>query len=467
MASRGLGATAAAGLAAVALASGGCGGDGGEAVETGGATTPAPAAVAVRVADADTARPLAGAGVIGFRGREEVAREVADDAGRAELPAGTRFAEARAPGRPPARARIDGAQVRLELYDPALQSPEYGGGPDRDRFVPGVVAPPPDGPPDWSFESRTLLEFPPAVADGLAVVGNNAGRVYALDSRTGELRWARRQRGEIASSPAIAGDRVFVTSMDGAVTAYTAVAGTRVWQHTTGGSPSESSPLVVDGLVYAGAWNGRLYALDAATGRQRWAFQAADDIKGSAALAAGRIVVADYAGNVYALDPETGAERWRYTGGQRFYGGPAVSDGVVVIGDVGGAVIALDADDGGELWRHSTGGAYVYSTAAIARGTAFIGSYNGRFEALDLGTGAVRWSFDTGQRISGSATVVGDVVYTAVLWRPGEPRRTYGLDVRTGAVRFRAPEGRYSPAVAAGRTLYLVGTRTLDAYRAP
>jgi outer membrane protein assembly factor BamB len=77
----------------------------------------------------------------------------------------------------------------------------------------------------------------------------------------------------------------------------------------------------------------------------------------------------------------------------------------------------------------------------------------------------VRWSFDANERISGSATVVGDVVYTSVLYREGAPRRTYGLDVRTGAVRYETDDGRYSPAVGAGRTLYMVGVRTLDAYR--
>jgi hypothetical protein len=54
-----------------------------------------------------------------------------------------------------------------------------------------------------------------------------------------------------------------------------------------------------------------------------------------------------------------------------------------------------------------------------------------------------------------------------VLARPGTPRRTYGLDVRTGAVRFQASEGRYSPVVAAGTTLFLIGTRTIEAYRDP
>jgi outer membrane protein assembly factor BamB len=107
----------------------------------------------------------------------------------------------------------------------------------------------------------------------------------------------------------------------------------------------------------------------------------------------------------------------------------------------------------------------VYSSPAIADGAVFIGSYSGRFERLRLDTGAVTWSFDAGGRISGSATVVDGVVYTAVLYRPGEPRRTYGLDVRDGSVVYRGDDGRYSPAVAAGTTLYLVGTRIVRAFR--
>jgi outer membrane protein assembly factor BamB len=207
--------------------------------------------------------------------------------------------------------------------------------------------------------------------------------------------------------------------------------------------------------------------VDAQTGKERWSFQASGDIKGSAALASGAIVVGDYAGNVHALDPRSGAVRWTFTGGVRFYGGPAVSGDTIVIGDVGGAVVALDARTGAQRWRHSTGGAYVYSTPAIADGAAYIGSYNGSFQALDLATGSVRWSFDVGGRISGSATVVDGVVYVARLYAPGQSRATYGLDTRTGAVRYETDDGRYSPAVGAGRTLYLVGTRLLHAHPAP
>ena len=320
----------------------------------------------------------------------------------------------------------------VDLYDPRLQSPEYGGGASRDRYVPAVRVPPPAGRPAWTFESRTLLEFPPAVSDGLAVIGTNSGRVYAARRRRRLGGLGPAPEGEIASSPAIAGGRAIVGSMGGQLVAYGVGAGTPLWTFSTG-SPIESSPLIVDGLVYVGTWAGGLYAVDAATGKQRWRYQAPDDIKGSAALANGLIVVGDYSGNLHALDPRSGAERWTYTGGARFYGGPAVSGDTIVIGDVGGAVIALDARSGGERWRHSTGGAYVYSTAAIADGAAYIGSYNGSFQALDLGDGSVRWSFDVGGRISGSATVVDGVVYTARLYAPGS------RGAPTGSTRGPAP----------------------------
>lgn len=458
--------TAAAVLALGLLVAGcGGGGDGGDATRPETAA-PAGGPVEVTVVDGDTLAPVAGASVVGLRAGQVVATATSDDAGRVEVPLGTRLVTARAAGFSDGAAGIGGAgPVQIEVYDPELQSPEYGGGPTRDRYVPGVKAPLPDGDPAWTFESRTLIEFPPAVDDGLLVFGVNSGRVYGLDSATGKVRWARRQKGEIASSPAIAGERVFISSMDGMLTAY-GRGGTPRWQFSTGGSPIESSPLVVDGRVYVGAWNGTLYAVDAQTGKADWTFAAAADIKGSAALAGDLIVFADYAGNVYAVDPATGAQKWRYSGGQRFYGGPAVSGSTMVIGDVGGAVIALDTASGRELWRHGTSG-YVYSTPAIANGTVFVGSYGGTFEALSLEDGSARWSFDAGERISGSATVVGDVVYTAVLSRPGAPKRTYGLDTATGKVRYTGDDGRYSPAVGAGVTLYLVGTRIIDAYRDP
>ena len=57
------------------------------------------------------------------------------------------------------------------------------------------------------------------------------------------------------------------SGLDGQVVALNADTGKVRWRVTIG--PTESSPLVVDGLVYVGDWSGRVYALSTRTGRTR------------------------------------------------------------------------------------------------------------------------------------------------------------------------------------------------------
>jgi outer membrane protein assembly factor BamB len=418
--------------------------------------------VLVTVQDGDTGRPLAGVRV---RGVERWVTTRTDPDGEARLVGPVETIAGSAHGYGADRVPVKRGVAALELHDRRLQSRQYGGGPARRRHLPAVRVGPPNKKPTWTFDARTLIEFPPVVEDGLMAFGTNGGRVFALDATTGKPRWDDRLSGAIASSPSIIDGIVYVTAMDGTLTAYRGATGAKLWRFRTG-SPIESSPLVVDGRIYFGDWAGVLYAVDARSGRVRWKQRAAGQIKGSAALADGKIVIGDYAGRVHAHDPKTGAKRWTYSGGTRFYGGPAAAEGRVIIGDVGGAVHALSARTGRPLWRHSTGGAYVYASPALARGAAYIGSYNGKLQALDLRTGRVRWSFDVGGRISGSATVVGGVAYAARLYADGQPRRTVGVRIDDGKLVHENADGRYTPAVGAGNRLYLVGTRKVYAYAA-
>lgn len=454
---------------AVLIAAGlaGCGGGGDDPAPT-PTTSEAPAGLTVRVVDGDLGTPVAGATVapVGPAGVGERLTTGAD--GTVVVPEGTTLARVRREGYSAGAEDVEGPSTTVHIHDQRLQSPEYGVGPERTRFNPLVRAPVAGSVRRaWRFDGKRLLEFPPAVKDGVLVVGNNAGRVFGIDARTGRQLWTQKRRSYIASSPAIGGRRAYITSMDGLFTAYRLTTGTRLWEYSNGGSPIESSPLIIEDTAYFGAWNGELTALNLRNGKPRWTYRGGDDIKGSAAKAGPNVVFGDYSGVLTAVNARTGARVWSTDVGARLYGGPGVSGNRIVIGDVGGQVVCVDARTGSVLWRHSTGGAYVYASPAIARGTVFIGGYDGVFRALDLRTGAVRWTFQVGGRISGSATVVGDTVYTAVLAAPGQPKRTWGLATANGAVRFRADDGRYSPAVAAGRTVYIVGVRHIDAYRAP
>src|SRR5688572_3612398 len=223
-------------LAAAAMAAlAGCGG-GDEGAEE--PTTTAAPAITVRVLDGDTGAALPGAAVRGD-GPQGAEESTADAAGRVRLSVTAPAVTARAPGYRPRSARVRGGRATLELYRPELQSPQYGGGPARTRYVPAVAVDPParGRRPNWTFDARTLVEFPPAVQDGIAVFGTNSGRVFALDVDTGDVVWETRHRGYIAATPAIAGGWVFVASMDGTVSAYRLEDGVRRWSYSTGGSP--------------------------------------------------------------------------------------------------------------------------------------------------------------------------------------------------------------------------------------
>ncbi|HET7811432.1 MAG TPA: PQQ-dependent dehydrogenase, methanol/ethanol family [Steroidobacteraceae bacterium] len=138
----------------------------------------------------------------------------------------------------------------------------------------------------------------------------------------------------------------------------------------------ESTPLVIDGVMYVtSAWS-KLFALDARTGQEIWRFdpkvpgevavKACCDV-GNRGVAAwkGRIYLGTLDGRLLAIDAATGKQLWEVMTvpqGQNYTitGAPRVFDGKVLIGNGGaelgarGYVTAYDAEDGKQLWRFYT-----------------------------------------------------------------------------------------------------------------
>ncbi len=72
------------------------------------------------------------------------------------------------------------------------------------------------------------------------------------------------------------------------------------WVFATG-APIHSSP-AVDGTVYVGSRDSKLYALDTATGAQLWHITTGDKITSSPAVAGGTVYVGSHDGNLYAVE---------------------------------------------------------------------------------------------------------------------------------------------------------------------
>ncbi len=136
-------------------------------------------------------------------------------------------------------------------------------------------------------------------------------------------------------------------------------------------------PVVSGGAVYIGSSaTGKVYSIDAVTGKERWAFFTGGPVRFAPAVADGRVFVASDDGHLYCLAADTGKLLWSKRGGpdgrtvlgndrvvSRWpaRGGPAVADGVVYFGagiwpSEGIYLYALEAATGKVVWVNDTSG---------------------------------------------------------------------------------------------------------------
>jgi quinohemoprotein ethanol dehydrogenase len=177
----------------------------------------------------------------------------------------------------------------------------------------------------------------------------------------------------------------------------------------------ESTPLIIDGVMYVTtAWS-HVYALDAATGTLKWSYDpkvpghsgidACCDV-GNRGLAAwqGRLYLGTLDGRLVALDADTGKPVWDVStipAGSRatITGAPRVIKGKVIIGNGGaeksarGYISAYDADTGKLIWRFYTvpGKPGVKDGAASDEALAKIASKTWRGQWWKNGGGGTVW----------------------------------------------------------------------------
>jgi outer membrane protein assembly factor BamB len=165
--------------------------------------------------------------------------------------------------------------------------------------------------------------------DGRSVyVGSYDGHLYALDARTGRLRWRASAQGSFLgnatfyATPAVAYGRVYVGATDGKMYSFGAATGKLRWSHGTGGYVY-SSAAVWRERILVGSYSGWFYAFDAATGNVRWRFRANGPISGSPTVLDGIVYFATLKERTYALDARTGKPVWSFPDGKY---SPVVAD---------------------------------------------------------------------------------------------------------------------------------------------
>jgi len=165
--------------------------------------------------------------------------------------------------------------------------PTYGGDNQRtfttDGAIPGKVS------TAWTFQLPAAAHpTAPVIAGNTVFVADRTGVVRALDSQ-GNQRWKAYTGGAVYFPPAVAQGRVYVGSADGRVYAFEAATGRQLWSFRVAPAerlipaygklistwPVAGGVVVQDGVVYAAAgiahYDGtHVVALDATTGKVKW-----------------------------------------------------------------------------------------------------------------------------------------------------------------------------------------------------
>jgi outer membrane protein assembly factor BamB len=277
----------------------------------------------------------------------------------------------------------------------------------------------------WKRTTGGPVPATPAVVYGIVYVGSYDGKFYALDARTGVLKWKFATEGErrfeakglhgmqpknqtiadpfdvFLSSPVVGQGAVYFGSGDGNLYALDAKSGELRWKFKTG-DVVHASPAFANAVVFVGSWDSYFYALDAATGKEKWRFHGGEDplihnqvgFQSSPAVVDGVVYTGCRDSNVYALDAATGKEKWRCNNELSWVNSaPAVAQGKVFFDTSDSSLFrAVDAATGKEVIRQQAK-AYMFSSPAVAGDVVLVGVLNGTLEARDVKTGELLWDY--------------------------------------------------------------------------
>ncbi len=251
-------------------------------------------------------------------------------------------------------------------------------------------------------DKKRLISGGPGVGEGKVYVGTSEAQVLARDAKTGEKAWVADVSSEVLAPPRAADGFVIVRTGDGKIYALDASTGHERWVFdrtvpvlTLRGT---AAPVIHAGRVIAGFDNGRLVALDLASGRQIWETRLGEpsgrsdlerlvDIDGEPVVRGNTAYIASFQGRVAAISIDDGTIEW--TRDISSYADLAVDEAHVYVTDEKGTVWALERGTGNSVWRQR-GLKYRQLTGpAHFRNYVVVGDFEGYLHWLDDATGKI------------------------------------------------------------------------------
>jgi eukaryotic-like serine/threonine-protein kinase len=219
----------------------------------------------------------------------------------------------------------------------------------------------------------------------------------------------------------------------------------------------ESTAAIADGCVYIGSYDEFLYAIDLASGKEKWKFKAGP-IKAAVSYRNGKVYAGNIDGDFYCVDAVTGKQDWKFTTEGEISSGANFAGDKILFGS-GDEHLYCVSKDGKELWKYKVPGGPVNGAPVVAGDRTFAAGCDSNLHIIDLAKGTQVAKLDLGSQIGASAAAGGDFLYVGTM----SSNEFLAIDWKKAEVawKFQAPRGAnafYASAALTDR-LVVVGSR--------
>lgn len=262
------------------------------------------------------------------------------------------------------------------------------------------------------FRSQSaLLSGGVSVDSKYVYVGSERAVVYALERETGKLVWQQKVKGEVLARPVSSENKVLVHTTNGYLQALNSDTGAPVWETNldvpTLALRGQSTPTVAYGAVIVGDDNGHVNAIFLNDGNLIWQQRISqpsgsteiarlNDVDSTPVVVNGTVYALGYNGNMVGLDLRSGQTIWkRNIGSTHSF---VIDAGRIFIVDQDDRVQALSIEGGGVVWKQNDLLHRQLTDPVIYQGHIVVGDEEGYLYWLD----ALNGEFKHLQKVSGS-----------------------------------------------------------------
>jgi outer membrane protein assembly factor BamB len=228
----------------------------------------------------------------------------------------------------------------------------------------------------WNFTTGGPVYASPAVYSGTVYVTSYDKKLYAIDSTTGAEKWNVSFLTSSDSSPALYNGIVYAGDKSGLVHAIYTSNHSTAWTFDTQLGDVPSSPAILGDKLYISSYpNQTMFSLYVSNGSKAWDKVLKGKVEASAGVHNGHVFITTTDGVVYSLNATTGSTVWNFTVpsvNNKIFSSPTLADGKVIFGSEDGFVYVLDEATGKMVWRYETT-AVMDSSPTLYKGYMVIG----------------------------------------------------------------------------------------------